>query len=299
MSLLKYEKYIDKLMSNDTEDLEEGLLFELEEKPPKELHRDIMKAIGNEKKKELFRSYKKYASAVAAVLIFAVLLRGFNWINSTKYGKIATKESIDNDGSKKIASIENNPVDEMNISGIESIKEINDTTISINNGKDASSNAEFTTKIDNTNNKNNRGENTKKDASTRIASDEKKVVPEVVVVPDAQTLTVAGKSENDDNQQTKNESDEEVGFKIMGFMSICPSPFEINYEIKVKEAENIINYVKENSSVLDENNDIYKMSKESFKGLQESFIEESIEITVLNEPFEEDEFIVVKIIKNE
>lgn len=197
---MSYEKYIDKLMSNENE-IEEGLLFELEEKPPKELHSNMMKTIDIKSKKGIYKKYQRFISTVAAALIFAVLLRGFTILNPPKNGKIATKESIENYGNNK--------------------------------GND--------------NNKND--------------GDTEKTVSEVKGLKDDKT-------------------------------SLCPI-----YEISIKKGnESIINYIKENSSISDEKNNIYKMSTDSFKILQKNLKDESIGITTVNEPLEKDGFVTIKLI---
>lgn len=197
---MDYEKYLDKLMSDEKE-IEKGLLFELEEKPPKELHSNMMKAIGVKSKKGLYKKYQRFISTAAAVLIFAVLLRGFTMLNHTNNRNIATKESIEKYG-------------------------------------------------------NNRGDdNNKNDGGTE------------------KTLS-------------------EVNGLMDDKAKLCPI-----YEISIQKGNrSIIDYIKKNSSIADEKNNIYKMSTDNFKTLQKNLKDESIEITTLNEPLEKDGFVTIKLI---
>lgn len=90
---MEYIKYIDNLSSMKN-DFDEGMLSQLIEESPEELHGNIMKSINREKKKRMFLNYKTYVPAVAVVFMFVIFFKVIidnNHINLITKNKMAAK----------------------------------------------------------------------------------------------------------------------------------------------------------------------------------------------------------------
>lgn len=93
---MKYEEYIKKLDNLD-EEFEEGLLLGLHEKPPANLHGEIIKSINRERKKVNFFNYRIYAPVMAAILVVAVIINRPEILEKINFGKnarIAQEQNI-------------------------------------------------------------------------------------------------------------------------------------------------------------------------------------------------------------
>ncbi|TDT61186.1 hypothetical protein [Fonticella tunisiensis] len=84
---MKLEQYIDKLEKND--DIECGMLADLEENEPSMLHSNIMEAIYRNRGTRL-QLIKRHCSAFAAVIIFVIIISMISGIFSGKYKKQST-----------------------------------------------------------------------------------------------------------------------------------------------------------------------------------------------------------------
>lgn len=276
---MKYEEYIKKLDVLN-EEFEEGLLLELQEKPPTNLHGEIMKSINKERRKVNFFNYRIYAPAVAAVLIFAVVINRpeiLEKLNFTKNVKItqeqtltnkennASKNSIDHkEVDNSVASNDTNAaVNTPEVQGTKTATPNNSiqSTSSGNNNtvqqKDTKSNG----KKDNTTQPNN-------DSNTKIASnDNTNASPAEESIPDS-----------------KNESEEKqlIMSNYLGFLYFKEP--DVNYEIVLDvNKSSILNFITENYEEKLNALNTYKLSIEQFDSLDKLLINNNINKKVINE----------------
>ena len=279
---MKYEEYIKKLNVLD-EEFEEGLLLELQEKPPTNLHGEIMKSVSRERRKVNFFNYRIYAPAIAAVLVFAVVINRpeiLEKLNFTKDIKITQKQDLtDNENpnpkNNKISNVVDNPAAP------------NDTNVAINTPKSQDietatpNNSVQNTPSDsnNTAQQKDTKSNTKKDNTTQPNNNiNTKVAPEDNV--NKADNTPVGESAVDN----KNESEEKQLFmaNYLGFLYFKEP--DVNYEIVLDvNKSSILNFITENYEEKLTSPNTYKLSTEQFDSLDKLLVQNNIGKKVINE----------------
>lgn len=275
---MKYKEYIEKL-DNLNDEIEEGLIFELQEKPPANLHGEIMKSINRERKRVNFFNYRIYAPAVAAVLIFTVVINRpeiLEKINFIKNAKITQKQSI--------AKIENtDPKDNSKNASAENSGPVNNTNTAIDNPKTQevqgiSPDNNTTSKGNNLNQQKNTAQNDqskapKKDNNKDIKIATKDNIDKADTVP-ADDALAPEKNTNEGKQL--NVSD------YLG-MLFFKEP-EINYEIVLDTNKSaILNFITENNEEKLSTSNSYKLSLEQFDSLDKLLTKYGIHKKAINE----------------
>lgn len=260
------------------DDFDEGLLSQLREEPPEELHSHMMKSIGREKKKRIFLNYRTYVPAIAAVFIFAIVLKGANGnydINSIVKNKMAEKyETTD------LAKLDNNNTSTSNniINQEASKKEASDNTNNSETSKKATDgkNSIMTasTKKD-TQPKDNKGSYSEnRSGKSSIAYKDSKTTSSDKVSIDSFTAKKAGESSNTNTES--NESIAQSGGANNKFIS-NPAPGILEQNKK------LLGWMTEFNAVATEKNNTYKIAIYEFEKLQKKIIEEGLENKVLTE----------------
>lgn len=268
---MKYEEYIKKL-DNLNDEFEEGFLIELQEKPPTNLHGEIMKSVNKERKRVNFFNYRIYAPAVAAVLIFSIIinkpeiLEKISFIKSAKLNSeqsVRTKETNDS----KTTLINGNSSGKLAIN-------VPDNTINEepkNNEKDNSS-----------------GKNIAKQNKT-APDDKTDTTPQQKKAPDTK-VAAADNPKEKDAPSNKDNTDVEIGgkegmdFNISNLwgMAFYKEP-EINYEIVLDENKTtVLNFITENYMEKLSTSNTYKLSLEQFENLDKLLNKYNINKKTLN-----------------
>lgn len=258
---MKYEEYIKKLDSLN-EEFEEGLLLELQEKPPTNLHGEIMKSVTKERKRVNFFNYRIYAPAVAAVLIFAVVINRpeiLEKISFIKNARITQEQAIlskqntnpkENSKEEQVdgitASNENaNTEDNQEPKDNKADEKVNDPKDAANNStgkKDVAINAKDNTTIPNGNGTKTVDEGNSNEANTATDKD-------------------ATDLEMNDNEDIKS-----IVSNLWG-LAFFKEP-EINYEIVLDDNKSaILNFITENYEEKLNTPNTYKLSLEQFENM--------------------------------
>jgi hypothetical protein len=268
---VKYEEYIKKLDILN-EEFEEGLLLELQEKPPTNLHGEIMKSISRERRKVNFLNYRIYAPAIAAVLVFAVVINRpeiLEKLNFTKNVKITQQQNLlNNENTDPKNNINHNEVDNPVAS--------NDTNAAINNPKPqgteastpSSNNSNYTTQQKDTKSNDKEDNN---DNNTKIASEDNISKADTSPVEES---TADSKNESEANQLNM--------ANILGFLYFKEP--DVNYEIVLDVNKSpILNFITENYEEKLSAPNTYKLSIEQFDSLDKLLINNNIGKKVINE----------------
>lgn len=281
---MKYEDYIKKL-DNLHEEFEEGLLWDLQEKPPTNLHGEIMKSINKGRKRVNFFNYRIYAPAVAAVLVFAVLINKpeiLEKINFVKNSKITQKQNIElPENSDPKNNLEHNDGDNPVTS------ESTDVAINTPNTQlPEGITTDYPTQSPTSDSK-----NTPQQKNVAIKDNEN-----IVVQPDANN----GKTPSEDNikgtvnlpvkntQVAENNANEEsqLSMKNIWGMLFFKEP-ETNYEIILDENRSeILNFITENNEEKLSGQNTYKLSLEQFDNLNKLLAKNNINKKLINESAE-------------
>lgn len=268
---MKCKKYIEKLDNLDNE-IEEGLLFELQEKPPANLHGEIMKSINKERKRINFFNYRIYAPAVAAVLIFAVvinrpeILEKINFIRNARFTQEQKMAKIESSGTKN--KIKNEGTDTATASN--DANSAADKKISSNlpeKGSNDTSNGASKPVQQKNNNQNT--QNSNKDIKTASGNNIDKSDTSSAgdaVIPEKNT--VEGKQLNISDY---------IG------MLFFNEP-KINYEIVLDNNKSVIlNFITENNEQKLNTANTYKLSMEQFESLDKLLTKYNIHKKAVNE----------------
>lgn len=270
---MKCEKYLGKL-DNLNEEFEEGLLLELHEKPPANLHGEIMRSLHRERKRVNFLNYRIYAPAVAAVLIFAVVINRpdiLEKISFIKNAKITQEKTIANgettDPRKNLKQDQTDKIsgDKNNESGDTSLNQgpvADPTTVAANENTEKNSLDE--PKSDLQGNKGNAAKDQEIDKNTITASNNGQ----------AKTDASAGKG----NIATEEKDNENGNFDFKELLGlIFYNEPDINYEIILNENKStILNYITENHVEKFNAANTYRLSMEQFEGLDKLLSKYSI-----------------------
>lgn len=277
---MKYKEYIEKLDKLNDE-IEEGLLFDLQEKPPANLHGEIMKSITKERKRVNFFNYRIYAPAVAAVLIFSVvinrpeILEKINFVKKYKVTQgqnlaytdnISTKNSSKNeDANSSVALGEaNTAVDNSKTQGTEAVSP--ETSVSDNPGANGSVQQ----------NKSNQGEQNN--------SSEQNISKDTKTASNTNTNKAAASSTGNVSA-TENTDSEGNQLDISGYMGmVFFSEPKINYEIVLDNNKSaILNFITENNEQSLSASNTYKLSSKQFEGLDELLTKYNVHKKTINE----------------
>ncbi len=278
---MKYKEYIKKLDILD-EEFEEGLLLELQEKPPTNLHGEIMKSVSRERRKVNFFNYRIYAPAIAAVLVFAVVINRpeiLEKLNFTKNIKITQEQNLTNNENT-------DPKDNNSLKKIDKSAASNDTNVAINTPK--AQDTEATTpnnSIQSTPSDSNSAAqqkdtktNTKEDNTTQPNNDTNtKIASEANVIK-------SGASPSEGDIAGNNEREEKQLFmaNYLGFLYFKEP--DINYEIVLDvNKSSILNFITENYEEKLSTPNTYKLSLEQFDSLDKLLINNNIVKKVINE----------------
>lgn len=273
---MKYEEYIKKL-DNLNEEFEEGLLLGLQEKPPTDLHGKIIKSISKERKRINFFNYRIYAPAMAAILVFAVilnrpeLLEKINFIKNAKITQgqiIANNKNTGSNSDLKYKDTEKSAAakaaDEAinnseNPGSEDSIKNTpSDNNIAMQNDSNSTDNKNTTAQPDNASNPKIASQDNTKNTETSPVQEN--------TLPD------------------KNDSEEKsVSIANLLGMLFFKEP-EINYEIILDENKSdILNFITENHTEKLSTPNTYKLSSEQSDSLDKLLAKNNIVKDVVNE----------------
>lgn len=277
---MKYKEYIEKLDKLNDE-IEEGLLFDLHEKPPANLHGEIMKSITRERKKVNFFNYRIYAPAVAAVLIFSVvinrpeILEKINFIKKYKFTQeqnLAYSDNTDTKNSSKNRSILSSAA-------------LNEANTAVDNSKTQGTNAVSPESSDSDNtevngavqqNKSNQGEQNNS-SEQNISTDTKTASNTNTNKSATSSAGNAATAENNDSEENQFNISEYIG------MAFFTEP-KINYEIVLDTNKSaILNFITENNEQSLSTPNTYKLSPEQFETLDKLLSKYNVHKKTINE----------------
>lgn len=277
---MKYKEYIEKLDKLNDE-IEEGLLFDLHEKPPANLHGEIMKSITRERKKVNFFNYRIYAPAVAAVLIFSVvinrpeILEKINFIKKYKFTQeqnLAYSDNTDTKNSSKNRSILSSAA-------------LNEANTAVDNSKTQGTNAVSPESSDSDNaevngavqqNKSNQGEQNNS-SEQNISTDTKTASNTNTNKSATSSAGNVATAENNDSEENQFNISEYIG------MAFFTEP-KINYEIVLDTNKSaILNFITENNEQSLSTPNTYKLSPEQFETLDKLLSKYNVHKKTINE----------------
>lgn len=269
---MKCKKYIESLSSMEDE-FDEGLLSQLREEPPEELHGYIMKSIGREKRKRIFLNYRTYVPAIAAVFIFAIILNGTNGnhdINSIVKNKIAEKF-----GTADLANIDKDGAND-NIIGQDPLKkEASDNSSTAKksiDGENTSMTASAQKDIQPKDSRASRSANKSENKNTASA-DTRGVTPHKVTLDE-----YASKKSGNKNTNTAT-GEASTGNEGVNNGNITSNP---GPEI-LEQNKKVLGWITEFNAVATEKNDTYRIAIYEYDRLQNKIMNEGIENSVLTE----------------
>jgi hypothetical protein len=280
---MKYEEYIKKLDSLD-EELEEGMLSDLQQKPPLNLHENIMNSISKERKRIPFLNYKMYMPVVAAVLVIAVVINKPEIIK--KLGLLGNYRPVQKQtavGSPNTESGNNAASGEAGTTG---------ANVSANNdGKNA---VDTTPLVQNP---------TITASDTPVAKDNKPASAKDSEVKTDSTkntnvsVAAADKKSSNENINTASEG-EDTPFDLAGILGfVFLKEPEVNYEIVLNNDDSdIVNYIKnsENGKIIDDS--LYKFTVDKFKPLDEMLTKGQVRKTTVNNLDELSKEVVLRVL---
>lgn len=287
MSLERYLNDLDKI-----EELEAGLLFELEETAPDELHNKIVARMIDEhtlcRKKRL--NYKLLSGLAAAILIFvgarSIYLPFYNLKKSEETGYLRNKKEL----SKNIVTSKGAPeqiqgVTQYFISGENTSTDKNMSTTNTINDKTETTKKDTRGVAEKNMAKNINNEKLQQENNTKVSSEENHS-HEI----SRETKSTVMKNNNDINDEVLNKKS-----------NIFPSDtsekgYVVNYQLYITdEEEEQVNLILASSIKLSEN--IFSLTEEEFKNLLEKINSNNIQLKMLNEIKEDN--IVIEILKKQ
>lgn len=271
-------------LDNLNDEIEEGLLFELKEKPPANLHGEIMSSINRERRRIKFFNYRIYAPAVAALLLFAVALNRpelLEKINFIKNANITQKQTITgseitdpNNNINHEGSGENVAANGTNAAGDNTNNQQNEGASPNDTAIDSSpegNSSDLTNQ--NSSEQTNQNAATKQNSGkdTKIASGENTSKPDTIPIEDELPVE---KNENELNQLNIS--------NYLG-MAFFKEP-KINYEILLDSNKAaILNFITENNEQKLSTPNTYKLSLEQFENLDKLLNKYDIRKKLINE----------------
>jgi hypothetical protein len=278
---VKYEEYIKKL-DNLNEEFEEGLLLGLQEKPPTNLHGEIIKSINRERKKVNFFNYRIYAPAVAAILVFSVIINRpeiLEKINFIKNAKITQEQNLtiannaDSGNNLKYNNIEKSVEPKTADTAVNTPEKPGvDSTTPDNNIKIVQPDINSAGQKDPELNVN--GNNTAKqsnDNNPKIAAQD---TPTKAETPPVKGNTVTDKNDSEEKSLS-------IG-NLLG-MIFFKEP-EINYEIVLDtNKSDVLNFITENHIQKLNTPNTYKLSLEQFDNLDKLLTQNNVRKYVVSE----------------
>lgn len=283
---MKYEEYIKKL-DNLNDEFEEGFLIELQEKPPTNLHGEIMRSVNKERKRVNFFNYRIYAPAVAAVLIFSIIINKpeiLEKISFIKSAKLTHEQNVDIKESKdpKKALINGNTSSKLAINDPTNIITQEPKSTSGDNKKNSSDN--------NIAMQNKTAPDDKKDTTTQ---QKKTTDPKVAAVDSPKEKDSPSNKDTNDVELDGKEGMEFNYSDLLG-MAFYKEP-EINYEIVLDENKTaVLNFITENYMGKLSASNTYKLSLDQFESLDKLLNKYNINKKTLNGT-ENNDNVVVKI----
>jgi hypothetical protein len=309
---MDYKRYLESINNADdiNDDFDLGLLSELEQEAPKELHENVMKLVRQESKQVKYFNYKRYMPVAAAAAIIVGVL---SFANSTiKDNRIShnlpnntnklsveknteTHEKIDNQNNEENAKIDVEPNTESN-------KDKNQT---VTDEKSVENNPKEYVAV-----KDNSSKSQGKKADKSVKQNNKK---ELVAVNDTPKTNAAQQSEaqnntvdtaaveiNNDAESIKEEQGVKYGiaFDSQRQSLIAKSytqDMTVNYEVELGiEQFDIIDFINSRGSILSYR--IYRLSKEDASMLDALLSSQQVQKKVVSESLESDSVIVKLII---
>lgn len=279
---MKYEDYIKKL-DNLNEEFEEGLLSGLQEKPPTKLHGEIVKSISRERKKLNFFNYRIYAPAMAAILVFAVLINRpeiLEKINFVKNAKITQGQNIATDKNTETGSNLNTKEIEKPVASNTSDAVVNppenpvikDSTPDNNIKSTPSENKDTVQQKD-----------SKLTANNDSTAQQSNAVNPKIASQDTPSNTETSPAE--ENTLTARNDSEEKTLSIANLLGMLffKEP-DVNYEIilDVNKSE-VLNFITENNIEKLNTPNTYKLSSEQFDSLDKLLAKNNIVKFAVNE----------------
>jgi hypothetical protein len=320
---VKYDDYIKNIVSGnfEDEDLELGLLSELKEEAPKELHERVMQRIREENKPAKYFEYRRYLPAVAAAAIF---------IAAIGFSKNLINKDTNNSNS---AQVENLPRIAQQTDNLPKSSDKGDFTVkseilnqgtseekSINNQGKTSSNLAQSKLQNNLNNlKENKKINKNQIENNKIQKKNNAVQNQHVALNDKKASIIQGAAKDsveqpkdNTNKTTETQSDALAIVPEAGFETLTEGQklreraiakkFEygisINYEINLSiDQIDIIDFINARGSIL--NYTVYKLTKEDAAILDEMLSRANINKEPLGGDSDSDYVIIKLNIKNE
>lgn len=269
---MKCKKYIESLSSME-DDFDEGLLSQLREEPPEELHGHIMKSIGREKRKRIFLNYRTYVPAIAAVFIFAIVLKGINGdydINSFIKNKMAEKYGTTNLANVDKEGEKNDIVNQDNLK--KEAVDSSSTSKKANDGENTPIAASAQKDIQSKDGRASRSANKSENKNTASA-DTRGVTPHKVTLDEYASKKSGNKNTNTATGETSTGNE---GINN-GNVTSNPGP-----EILEKNKK-VLSWITEFNAVATEKNDTYRIAIYEYDRLQNKIMNEGIENSVLTE----------------
>lgn len=237
---MKHDEYLRKINSN--EEVEPGLLSELEVDLPPGMHDKIMDSIKIENKRRLrFAKYKIFVPAAAAAIVIAVSIGSMSGLlnnnNETK-SKFTAKNSTSNQ-SNEMPSVNKNTVGKSN-------KPAGTDAVAANSQVQNKTNTE----------------NTKKDTTKKVASSTpKKTAPK---------KTTKYQNTIDENTVADEGSIGNVEIIDGSSDSYVASASVADYELVIyKDEVDILSFINQKCEFVDKYNNFYKIRTEDFKVLND------------------------------